>query len=221
MSASSFGLGEELYDYLIEQSVREPAVLAELRRRTSELAQSGWRTSPEQAQFMGLLAQIAGVRRYLEIGTFTGYGTLWMAMALPTDGEIITCDLTDEFAKVGQPLWEEAGVASKIDFRIGPAFDTINDILRGGGAGSFDMTFIDADKETYPEYYEQCIELVRPGGLILVDNVLWSGRVIDPEDQQSSTVAIRKINERIRDDQRVSLSTLPVGDGLTIARRLP
>ena len=220
MSATSFGIGEELYNYMIERSVREPAVLAELRQRTGALEQSGWRTSPEQAQFMGLLAQIAGVRRYLEIGTFTGYSTLWMALALPVDGEIITCDLTDEFAQIGQPLWKEAAVESKIDFRLGSAFDTVNDILRDGGAGTFDMTFIDADKETYPEYYEQCIELVRPGGLILVDNVLWSGNVIDQDDQRGSTRAIRKVNDRIRDDDRVSVSTLPVGDGLTIARLL-
>ena len=220
MSAASFGIGEELYRYMIEHSVREPGILTELRQRTGELAQSGWRTSPEQAQFMGLLAQISGTRRYIEIGTFTGYGTLWMALAMPTDGQIITCDLTDDFARVGQPLWKEAGVESKIDFRIGPAFDTINDILREGGSDTFDMAFIDADKETYPEYYEQCIELVRPGGLILVDNVLWNGAVIDQDDERGSTRAIRKINDRIRDDQRVSISTLPVGDGLTIARVL-
>lgn len=220
MSATSYGLGDDLYDYMIAHSVREPPHVAKLRQRTGELEQSGWRTSPEQAQFMALLAQIAGVRRYLEIGTFTGYGTLWMALALPDDGEIITCDLTDEYVRIGQPLWQEAGVASKIDLRIGPAFDVVNDMLRDGQAGTFDMTFIDADKETYPHYYEQCIELVRPGGLILVDNVFWSGSVIDSDDQRGSTRAIREVNERIRDDKRVAISTLPVGDGLTIARRL-
>ena len=220
MSATSFGIGEVLYEYLIDHSLREPAVLAELRRKTDELAERGWRTSPEQGQFMGQLAQIAGVRRYLEIGTFTGYATLWMALALPEDGELITCDVTDEFAKIGQPMWQEAGVASKIDFRVGPAIDTISGILRDGGTDRFDMAFIDADKESYLQYYELCIELVRPGGLVLVDNVLWSGRVADQDDQESSTCAIRDVNNRIRDDQRISVSMLPIGDGLTIAQLL-
>ena len=220
MSASSIGLSEDLYDYMIDRSVREPDVVTELRRKTGELSQGWWRTSPEQCQFMGLLAQISGVKRYLEVGTFTGYGTLWMALALGDGSEIITCDLTDEFAAVGQPFWAKAGVDHRIDFRVAPALETLDGLIGKGQAGTFDMAFIDADKETYQEYYERCLELVRPGGLILVDNVLWGGAVIDPDNRRRSTLAIRALNDTIRDDDRVQRSMIPIGDGLTIARKI-
>lgn len=219
MTAMSYALSEDLYNYMIDRSLREPEIVAELRLRTNELAQGWWRTSPEQGQFMSLLAEIAGVRRYLEVGTFTGYGTLWMALTLPADGEIVTCDVTDEFASLGQPYWARAGVADKIDLRIAPALDTLDALLADDRAGNFDMAFIDADKETYPAYYEHCLQLVRPGGLVLVDNVFWSGAVVDRTDQRRSTRAIRELNDAIQNDERVSLTIAPIGDGLTIARK--
>ena len=222
MSAVPSGLSGPLYQYMLANSLREPPLVAELRARSDELEQGRWRTSPEQCQFMALLARIAGVRRYLEVGTFTGYGALWMALSLPADGEVVTCDLVDDFARIGQPFWQRAGMADKIVLKIAPALETLDGLLAEGGADGFDMAFIDADKQNYPAYYERCFELVRPGGLILIDNVFWGGAVVDDTvPERSSVRAIREVTARVRDDDRVDISLVPIADGLTIARKKP
>lgn len=220
MATHDTTLTDPLHDYIAAHSRREPEVLADLRLATAGMSQGSWQVSPEQGQFMALLAGIAGVRRYLEVGTFTGYGTLWMALALPPDGEIVTCEIEEPFTANGRRAWAEAGVADKIDLRIAPALETLDQLLDDGGADSFDMAFIDADKPPYADYYERCLRLVRVGGLILIDNVLWGGAVIDDTDQRGSSRGIRAINARVRDDDRIALSMLPIGDGLTIARRV-
>ncbi len=219
MSAEPNAPNPELLAYMAERSAREPDVVRQLRLATGKLEQASWRTSPEQAQFMALLAEIAGVRRFLEIGTFTGYGTLWMALALPADGSIVTCELIDTHVRVGEPFWRQAGVADKIDCRIAPALETLDQLIVAGEASTFDMAFIDADKELYGDYYERCLTLTRPGGVILVDNVLWGGRVLDTSDERRSTRAIRALNDRMATDDRVTMSMLPIGDGLTVARK--
>lgn len=209
----------ELCEYARRHSVREPAHAAELRRRTELLSQGTWHVPPEQAQFISLLAQIAGVQRFIEIGTFTGYTTLWMALTLPADAEIITCDVTDEFARVGLPIWEAAGVRDRIDLQVRPAAELLDELAAEGLRETFDMAFIDADKEAYVDYYHACLELVRPGGLILVDNVLWRGRVTNPADHRRSTEAIRTLNATIAADKSVTPTIVPFGDGLTVVRK--
>ena len=170
---------------------------------------------------MDLLVELIGARRTLEIGTFTGYSALAVALALPPDGRVVACDINEETAAVARRYWAEAGVADKIDLRLAPAGETLAGLIAEGRAGSFDFAFIDADKQGYDAYYEACLELLRPGGLIAVDNVLWDGAVADPERDDPDTRAIRALNEKIRDDRRVSLSLLPIGDGLTLARKRP
>ena len=178
-----------------------------------------WQSSPEQAQFIALLVQLLQADRILELGTFTGYGTLAMALALPGDGHVMTCDIDEQYTSIGQQFWQRAGVASRVDLHIEEADKLQLRLLDEGGGGSFDMIFIDADKRLYPEYYENSVELVRPGGLVLADNVLWGGAVADPADQRKSTAAIRRLNERVAADDRVDMTMLPMGDGLTIARK--
>ncbi len=220
MAIKTFGLPEDLHNYMIAQSLREPEVLRDLREQSASMKEASWQVAREQAQFMALLAEINGTKRYLELGTFIGYGTLWMALAMPADGEIITCEIAHEFVAMGRKAWREAGIAHKIDVRLGPAIDTLDTLLDKGEAGKFDMAFIDADKPPYVEYYERCLELVRPGGLVLIDNVFWDGAVLDTRSNHGSTRAIRNLNNLVRDDKRVSISMLPLGDGLTIARKL-
>jgi caffeoyl-CoA O-methyltransferase len=177
--------------------------------------------SPEQGQFMRLLIELLDVRRIVEIGVFTGYSGLSMALALPPDGKLIACDVSEEFTQVARRYWREAGVADRIELRLAPAVETLDRLIADGGTGSFDLAFIDADKENYDAYYEKCLVLLRPGGVLLIDNVLWSGRVARPEDTSRDTTALRALNEKLHRDERVSLSMLPVGDGLTIARKRP
>jgi predicted O-methyltransferase YrrM len=173
--------------------------------------------SPEQGQFMALLVHVLGARRTLEIGVFTGYSSLAVALALPEDGRVIACDVSEEYTSVARRYWREAGVEDKIDLRLRPALQTLNDLIALGQAGSFDFAFIDADKENYENYYERCLTLIRPGGLIAVDNVLWSGRVLDAADQDGDTNAIRAFNQKLLADDRVWLSLLPIRDGVTLA----
>lgn len=220
MTTHATTMTDNLHKYIAAHSLREPDVLQRLRRATSEMSEGLWQVSPEQGQFMALLAGIANVRRYLEVGTFTGYSTLWMALALPADGQIVTCEIEDSFPSVGQPFWHEAGVADRIDLRLAPAIETLDALIAQGQAGTFDMAFIDADKPPYPDYYERCLELVRVNGIILIDNVFWGGAVIDESDTRGSSRGIRAINDKVRDDPRVDISMLPIGDGLTVARRL-
>ena len=219
MATASLGLGEDLRAYLLAHNPPEPDVLRRLDHAITNIEFDGWQTSPEQNAFMGLLARMLGVRRYLELGTFAGYGALSMALALGKGAQIVTCEFEASFPEIGRPFWKEAGVADQIDVRIGPAVDTMRAILADGQAGTFDMIFIDADKQTYGEYYDLSLELITSKGVILIDNVFWDGSVIDEADTRSSTKAIREINQRVRDDDRVDHAIVPIGDGLTIVTR--
>ncbi len=221
MSNRSIGLDDRLYDYLLSVSLREPELFARLRRETEMMPEAVMQISPEQGQFMQMLVKLTGARRTLEIGTFTGYSALAVASVLPEDGRLVACDISARYTDVGRPYWEEAGVAGKIDLRIGPAVESLDALIAGGEAASFDFAFIDADKSNYANYYERCLELIRPGGLIAVDNVLWEGAVADSSDNSEDTRAIRALNESLKNDQRVDLSLVPIGDGLTLARKRP
>lgn len=212
-------LGEDLHAYLLDVSVREPDVLRRLRAETAELPEANMQIGPEQGQFMALLVELLGATRTLEVGTFTGYSALVVAMALPDDGRVIACDVSEEWTSIGRRYWEAAGQAHKIDLRLAPAAETLEGLVEEGRAGDFDFVFIDADKPGYATYYELGMELVRSGGLIAVDNTLWEGKVVDPDADDENTRAIRAFNEKLKDDRRVSLSLVPIGDGLTLARK--
>jgi len=217
MSRRTWGIDEKVRKYLLDQSLREPPVAAELRAATAKLPYAGMQISPEQGQFMALLVQAIGGRRAIEIGTFTGYSALWVALSLPADGRLVCCDVSAEWTAVGRPYWEKAGIAGKIDLRIAPAMETLDRLLADGGAGAYDFAFIDADKTGYDGYYERCLRLLRRGGLIGIDNVLWGGDVADPKKRSADTLALRALNRKLHADERVALSMLPVGDGLTVA----
>lgn len=220
MSNRTLGMSDLLYDYIQSVSVRENDCLAQLREETASLANSGMQISPDQGQFMTLLVQMLNVRRIIEIGVFTGYSSLSMAQALPEDGLIIACDISEEWTTIARKYWAKAGVSNKIDLRLAPAVNTVQELLDEYGPGSFDMAFIDADKSNYIAYYESCLKLIRSGGLIMVDNTLWSGAVADSTRQDSDTRAIRQLNQLIADDSRVHSSLLTIGDGLTLALKL-
>ncbi len=205
-----------LYDYILEVSAREAAALTALREETATISGSGMQISRDQGQFMALLGSLTGTARYLEIGTYTGYSALAMALALP-ELRLTCCDVSEEWTGVARRHWQAAGVDRRIDLRLAPALDTLAE-LKAEGSG-FDFCFIDADKENMVAYYEAAMELVRPGGLIAVDNVLWEGSVIDPKDQSSATEGIRALNRHVRDDRRVDVSLVPIGDGLFLARK--
>jgi caffeoyl-CoA O-methyltransferase len=219
MSNRTIQVTDGLYDYLLSVSSREPEVLARLRRETAERTGDRFRMqiSPEQGQFMFLLARLVGARKALEVGVFTGYSSLAVAMALPEDGRLVACDVSEEWTSIARRYWQEAGVADRIDLRRAPALETLDGLLDAGDAGTFDFAFIDADKGNYAAYYERVLALLRPGGLVAVDNTLWSGRVADASESDPDTVAIRAFNEMVHHDDRVDLSLLPVGDGLTLA----
>jgi caffeoyl-CoA O-methyltransferase len=219
MSKRTLGLDEALHDYMLSVSLRETPVQRALREETDRLERAAMRTAAEQAQFLALMIRILGTRRVLEVGTFTGYGTLTMALALPPDGRILACDTSEEWTSIGKRYWDQAGVADRIDLRLAPALDTLADLLGNGAADTFDFAYIDADKVNMPAYFERCLQLVRPGGVIAVDNVLWGGSVADPNDTREETSTIRAFNDARRDDRRIELSLLPIGDGLTLARR--
>jgi O-methyltransferase len=212
-------MDETLYRYLVDHSVREHPVLAELRAETAKLPQSVMQIGPEQGQFMALLARLTGARRCIEVGVFTGYSSLAVALALPDNGSIIALDVSEEWTAIARRHWQKAGVDDKIDLRLGRAMDTLDTLISLQESGRFDFAFIDADKGNYLGYYERCLELVRPGGLILLDNTLWSGDVADPSNQEPDTVALRAVNDALHRDDRIDLAQLPVGDGLTLARK--
>lgn len=219
MTKTSIGLDRPLYDYLLSVSLRESDAMRRLRAETADLAESAMQIAPEQGQFMALLAELIGARTALEVGTFTGYSALCIAQALPADGRLVACDVSEDWTAIGRRYWAEVGVADKIDLRIAPALETLQALLgEDGRRDGFDMAFIDADKENYRGYYEACLELVRPGGLILIDNVLWGGSVIDSAKRDADTEAIRALNAALLEDDRVSLSLVPIGDGLTLCR---
>lgn len=219
MSIQSINLTPKLYTYLLEHSVREPSVLQALRKATQNHPGATMQISPEQGQLMALLVELTGAVKTLDIGTYTGYSALVVALALPTEGKVITCDVSQENTDVAKRFWEEAGVADKIDLHLAPAVETLQNLLNAGGANSFDFVFIDADKANYVAYYDLAFQLVRAGGIILVDNVLWDGRVADESNHEKDTNMIRALNEKIFKDKRVSITMIPIGDGLTVARK--
>jgi predicted O-methyltransferase YrrM len=219
VSAKTIPVTDAIWQYLIDATVREPAVLGKLRDETSRMPSGGMQISPEQGQFMALLVELVGARRTIEVGVFTGYSSLRVALALPADGQVVACDVSEEYTNVARRYWREAGVDNKIELRLGPALATLNALIAQGERGKFDFAFIDADKSNYGGYYERCLELVRSGGLIAVDNTLWSGAVADPKKQDPDTRAIRELNAKIADDPRVSASLVPIGDGLLLARK--
>ena len=216
MSSQSIGLDARLYEYLLSASIRELPVQTELREQTAKHPQSRMQISPEQGQLMALLVQMLGAKKTLEIGVFTGYSALSVALALPDDGRIVACDINEKDSAIARTYWKKANVAHKIDLRIAPALDTLDNLIGSGESGTFDFAFIDADKSNYDAYYEKSLRLIRPGGLIAIDNMLWYGRVADLDVQDKRTQRIRALNEKIRDDKRVMMSLLPVGDGLLL-----
>jgi caffeoyl-CoA O-methyltransferase len=219
VSTRTIALDDRLYHYLQAVSLREADVLVRLRTETARLPNAQMQIAPEQGQFMALLLQLIGARRCLEVGTFTGYSALACALALPGDGRLVTLDISTEWTAIARRYWIDAGVANRIELRLGPAAQSLAALLEADGPGSFDFAFIDADKTGYDRYYELALQLVRPGGLIAFDNVLWSGRVADPNAEDADTVALRVLNRKLHVDQRVDLAMVPIGDGLTLARR--
>ena len=212
-------LTDRLHAYLVEVSLREPPLLRELREETARLPEAIMQISPEQGQFMRLMVELIGARRAVEIGTFTGYSALCVAEAMGPEGRLIACDVSAEYTAMARRYWARAGIAERIDLRLGPAVATLDQLLAGGAAGSIDFAFIDANKSDYDAYYERALALVRPGGLIAIDNVLWDGSVADPKIDDADTNAIRALNLKLRGDQRVDISLVPIGDGLTLARK--
>jgi predicted O-methyltransferase YrrM len=219
MSNKTFTLSDSLYRYLLSVSLRDDALRARLREETARDDLARMQTAPEQGQLMALLVKLLGARKALEIGVYTGYSALCVAAALPADGRLIACDISETWTAVAQRYWKEAGVSEKIELRLAPALETLDALIADGESGSFDFAFIDADKENYRNYYERALTLLRPGGLIAVDNTLWSGRVADPADQDADTRAIRAFNEALYRDTRVDISLIPVADGLSLAMK--
>jgi len=219
MSAATIAMTEALYGYLLKMTVREPQVLARLRQETAGLPGARMQISPEQGQLMGLLIELIGAKRTLEVGVFTGYSSTVVALALPREGKLVACDVSEEWTRIARRYWREAGVESKIELHVQPALQTLDALVASGQAASFDFAFIDADKVAYDAYYERCLTLLRPGGLITVDNTLWGGAVADERDQSESTQAIRALNAKIASDSRVTASLVPIGDGLYLAKK--
>ena len=219
MSNRTIMLDDALYDYLLQASLREPPVLAALREETLRMSERSMQIAPEQGQFMALIARLMGARQCVEVGVFTGYSSLATALALPDDGRIVACDVSEAWTAIARRHWQAAGVAHKIDLRLAPALETLDALLAAGEAGRYDLAFVDADKTGYAAYYERCLALLRPGGLLMFDNTLWDGRVADPGVTDEDTVALRRLNAQLRDDARIDLSLVPIGDGLTLARK--
>jgi len=220
MSNRTLCINEQIYEYMVSASLREPELLAMLRAETELQEMARMQIAPEQGQFMAFLVHLLGARKTMEIGVFTGYSSLAVALALPAEGRLIACDVSKEWTDIARRYWREAGVAGKIDLRLAPAVRTLAELLDAGEAGSFDFIFIDADKINYEHYFEQCLKLLRPGGVIAVDNVLWSGAVADPTADDEDTRAIRAFNEKLHYDPRVEITLVPIADGLTLARKL-
>lgn len=220
MSNKTFTLSDTLYRYLLENSVREPEILRKLREETAAEPMARMQIGPEQGQFMQLLARMTGARRCLEVGVFTGYSSLAVALALPAEGRILACDISEKWTAIARRYWSAAGVAEKIELRLAPALETLDQQVHSGAAGSFDFAFIDADKANYQAYFERALTLIRPGGLIVVDNTLWQGAVADPSVRDEDTEAIRAFNRRLKEDARVIQSLVPIGDGVSLALKL-
>jgi predicted O-methyltransferase YrrM len=219
MRRNNITLTEELAEYVAGVSLREPDILRRLREETAHVPMAGMQIAPDQGQLMALLARLIGARRCLEVGAFTGYSALVVALALPPDGRIISCDIDEKTTAIAKRYWAAAGVSDKIDLRLGPALGTLDRLLAEGAAGSFDFAFIDADKTNYDGYYERALTLLRQGGLIVIDNVLWSGAVADAKRRDADTAALRALNRKLHGDERIDLSLLPLADGITLARK--
>jgi predicted O-methyltransferase YrrM len=219
MPGRSLSLSDALQAYVDRHGAREHPVQAELRAATAGMKHGLMQIGPDQGAFMALLAKLIGARRTIEIGVFTGYSALSVALALPADGRIVACDVSEEWTAMARRYWEKAGVAGKIDLKLAPALETLDALIAQGEAGRYDFAFIDADKGNYPGYYERCLTLLRAGGLIAVDNTLWSGAVLDAADRSVDTMAIRAFNDTVARDERVDVALLTVGDGLTLARK--
>jgi caffeoyl-CoA O-methyltransferase len=219
LSNRTLNLSDALYSYLLDNSLRETDLMRRLREETASLPGAGMQIGPEQGQFMALLVELMGAKRCLEIGTYTGYSALAVALALPPDGRLLACDVNEETTAVAKRYWAESGVAERIELRLAPALETLDSLIAEGAENTYDFIFIDADKTNYDSYYERALKLLRPGGLIVVDNVLWDGAVINSASTDPATRAIRALNAKVKSDQRVSCSLLPVGDGLLLARR--
>lgn len=219
MSTRTLTLTDDTYRYLLEHALREPPVLARLRAATAGLAGAEMQIAPEQGQFLAMLVRLAGARRCIELGTYTGYSSLAVALALPPEGRLLACDVSAQWTRVARQFWAEAGVAERIELRLQPALRTLEELRRDGASRSFDFAFIDADKPNYVAYYERLLELVRPGGLIAVDNTLWGGSVADPAADDPDTRALRAFNAHVHRDERVDLALVPIGDGMTLLRK--
>jgi caffeoyl-CoA O-methyltransferase len=219
MLKRTLSIDDALYQYILAHSLRESGVLRRLRDETARHEYAIMQIAPEQGQFMALLVELLGVRRAIEVGVFTGYSALAVALALPDDGELVACDVSEEWTSTARQYWEEAKVAHKIDLRLAPATDTLMELIKDGQRNRFDFAFIDADKTNYDRYYELCLDLIKPGGVMVVDNVLWGGAVADDADQSVDTRAIRALNNKIHHDHRVSMSLIPIADGLTLIRK--
>jgi caffeoyl-CoA O-methyltransferase len=219
MSSRTINITDTIYEYMLAVSLREPEIMRQLREETGQLEAGGMQMSPEHAQLMRLLVQIIGARRVIEVGVFTGYSALTVALGLPDDGQIIACDVSDEWTGIARRYWQAAGVAHKIQLNLRPATETLQQLLAEGQQGAFDFAFIDADKANYDAYYELCLQLIRPGGLIGIDNTLWYGQAADETIQDDDTRAIRALNKKLHSDQRIDLSLVPIGDGFTLVRK--
>ncbi len=219
MSIRTIPMTDKLHDYLLSVSLRETPVMTELRRVTARHRMARMQISPEQGQFMSLLVKLMGARRCIEVGTFTGYSALAVAAAMPKDGRIVCCDISEEYTDVAKPFWKKARVAGKIDLRIGPAKDTLDAMLKAGEAGTYDFAFIDANKEGYADYYARCLKLVRKGGLLAFDNIFMAGGVVDKKSKSSGVAAMKKFSAALKTDKRVDISLVPIGDGLTLAMK--
>jgi predicted O-methyltransferase YrrM len=220
MFKNALGLPDTLYDYILSNSLREAEILTALREETARHKQARMQISPEQGQLMSLLIRLMGAKRILEVGVFTGYSSLTIAMALPSDGLLVACDISEEYTNIAKRYWQQAGIQHKIDLRIAPALETLDALLQADEAGTFDFVFIDADKGNYSHYYDRALQLLRPGGLMVIDNVLWSGRVADAQSSDKIVQTMRNFNEKVAQDDRVQVSLLPMGDGITLALKL-
>ncbi len=218
MTLRTIQIDDRLFQYVLDHSVREHPAQTALREATRAHPHAGMQISPDQGQFMALLIKLLGARRTIEVGTFTGYSALTVALALPEDGHVLACDISDEYTRIGRPFWKQAGVGHKIDLVIAPALQTLDERLAVGEAESYDFAFIDADKSNYDPYYERCLKLVRAGGLIALDNMLWNGSVARPA-KDADTAALQQLNLKLHRDERIDLTLLTVGDGLTLARK--
>jgi len=220
MSITPIQLTPDLYEYLLDISLRENPVLAELRQHSKTMGLSNMIIAPEQGQFISLLIKLMGAKRTLDIGVFIGYSSSVVALALPKEGQIVACDSNAEWTKIAQKTWATLGVAERIDFRLAPALDTLQSLIDNGEREQFDFAFIDADKINYKHYYECCLQLIRPGGLIAIDNTLWKSKLIDPKEQGGNTQHLREFNAFLHQDSRIDISVIPIGDGTTLARKV-